>query len=47
MYATEQLKEGDRIEIHQPEGKIILEPEGGRHYIAFALARNYSCFIDD
>ncbi|MCH2217829.1 MAG: ferredoxin--NADP reductase [Flavobacteriales bacterium] len=36
VYATEQLKEGDCIEIHQPEGKFILEPEGGRHYIAFA-----------
>lgn len=36
VYATEQLKEGDSIEIHQPEGKFILEPEGGRHYIAFA-----------
>jgi len=36
VYATEKLKEGDSIEIQEPEGKFILEPQSGKNYIAFA-----------
>jgi ring-1,2-phenylacetyl-CoA epoxidase subunit PaaE len=36
VYATEHLNEGDTIEVHEPEGNFILEPESGKNYIAFA-----------
>jgi ring-1,2-phenylacetyl-CoA epoxidase subunit PaaE len=36
VYATEKLKEGDSLEVHQPEGNFILEPQAGKNYIAFA-----------
>lgn len=36
VYATERLKAGDQIEVHEPEGKFILEPEARKNYIAFA-----------
>lgn len=36
VYATEKLKEGDSIDLHEPEGKFILEPQSGKNYIAFA-----------
>ena len=35
-YATSELKEGDFIEISEPEGKFILEPKPNKNYIAFA-----------
>ena len=36
VFATEKLKSGDEIEVHEPEGKFILEPQSGKNYIAFA-----------
>ncbi len=36
VYATEKLNAGDSIEVHEPEGKFILEPQSGKNYIAFA-----------
>lgn len=36
VYATEKLNEGDQLDVHTPEGKFILHPESGKHYIAFA-----------
>ncbi|MFY0631898.1 MAG: ferredoxin--NADP reductase [Flavobacteriaceae bacterium] len=36
VYATSQLKTGDVLEVHEPEGKFILNPEAGKNYIAFA-----------
>jgi len=35
-YATSKLKEGDVLEIAEPEGKFILKPEANKNYIAFA-----------
>ena len=35
-YATSELKEGNFIEISEPEGKFILEPKPNKNYIAFA-----------
>ena len=35
-YVTEKLKEGDSLEVHEPEGNFILTPERGKNYIAFA-----------
>ena len=36
VYATEKLTVGDIIEVHEPEGKFILEPQADKNYIAFA-----------
>ena len=36
VYATEQLKVGDTIEIASPEGKFQLQPEPNKNYIGFA-----------
>jgi ring-1,2-phenylacetyl-CoA epoxidase subunit PaaE len=36
VYATEQLKVGDKIEITPPEGKFQLQPESNKNYIGFA-----------
>lgn len=36
VYALEQLKVGDKIEIAAPEGKFYLEPEVNKNYIGFA-----------
>jgi ring-1,2-phenylacetyl-CoA epoxidase subunit PaaE len=35
-YATSKLKEGDILEVAEPEGKFILKPEANKNYIAFA-----------
>lgn len=36
VYATEKLKVGDVLEVHEPEGKFVLEPQSGKNYIGFA-----------
>ncbi|MEE9408799.1 MAG: ferredoxin--NADP reductase [Polaribacter sp.] len=36
-YATSELKEGNFIEISEPEGKFILDPKANKNYIAFAV----------
>ncbi|GGG92930.1 flavodoxin reductase [Polaribacter pacificus] len=36
VYATTKLKEGDQLEVAEPEGKFILKPEANKNYIAFA-----------
>ncbi len=36
VYATSQLKEGDTIEIAEPEGRFLLQPQANKNYIAFA-----------
>lgn len=36
VYATSELKIGDILEVHEPEGKFILNPEATKNYIAFA-----------
>ena len=35
-YATTKLKEGDVLEVAEPEGKFILKPAANKNYIAFA-----------
>ena len=35
-YATSKLKEGDVLEVAEPEGKFILKPEANKNYLAFA-----------
>lgn len=35
-FATSQLKTGDEIEISEPEGRFLLNPEANKNYIAFA-----------
>jgi ring-1,2-phenylacetyl-CoA epoxidase subunit PaaE len=35
-YATSKLKEGDVLEVAEPEGKFMLKPEANKNYIAFA-----------
>ncbi|MDX8552210.1 ferredoxin--NADP reductase [Tenacibaculum sp. 1B UA] len=35
-YATMKLKEDTFLEVSEPEGKFILEPQAGKNYIAFA-----------
>ena len=35
-YATTELKEGNFIEISEPEGQFVLEPKPNKNYIAFA-----------
>ncbi|SEC34941.1 ring-1,2-phenylacetyl-CoA epoxidase subunit PaaE [Tenacibaculum sp. MAR_2009_124] len=35
-YATTQLNNGDQLEVSEPEGKFILEPETGKNYIGIA-----------
>ena len=35
-YATSKLKEGDVLEVAEPEGKFTLKPEANKNYIAFA-----------
>lgn len=36
VYATEKLNEGDQLNVHTPEGNFVLQPESGKHYLAFA-----------
>ncbi len=36
VYATSDLKAGDSIEISNPEGRFLLNPEANKNYIAFA-----------
>lgn len=36
VYANTQLKEGDQLEVHPPEGKFVLNPSSPKHYAAFA-----------
>lgn len=36
VYATSELKIGDVLEVHEPEGKFILNPSSRKNYIAFA-----------
>ncbi len=36
VYATEKLNEGDQLDVHTPEGNFVLQPESGKHYLAFA-----------
>ncbi|WP_417799929.1 2Fe-2S iron-sulfur cluster-binding protein [Tenacibaculum sp.] len=35
-YATTKLKEGTFLEVSEPEGKFILEPQAQKNYLAFA-----------
>ncbi len=35
-FATTQLNNGDELEVSEPEGKFVLEPETGKSYIGFA-----------
>ena len=35
-YATSKLKVGDMLEVHEPEGKFILEPSKSNNYIGIA-----------
>lgn len=36
VYATSLLSEGDTLEVHEPEGSFILEPENNKNYVGFA-----------
>jgi ring-1,2-phenylacetyl-CoA epoxidase subunit PaaE len=36
VYANEQLKAGDKLEVYIPEGRFLLHPEEGKSYLAFA-----------
>jgi ring-1,2-phenylacetyl-CoA epoxidase subunit PaaE len=36
VYATSDLKIGDVLEVHEPEGQFILKPRSRKNYIAFA-----------
>jgi len=36
VFATSKLKEGDVLEVAEPEGKFMLEPLASKNYIAFA-----------
>ena len=36
VFATTKLKEGDVLEVAEPEGKFVLNPEASKNYIAFA-----------
>ena len=36
IFAITQLKQGDVLEVSEPEGKFILAPESGKAYIGFA-----------
>lgn len=36
VYATTQLKEGDKLEVSIPEGRFILKPQPSKNYIAIA-----------
>jgi len=36
VFATTKLKEGDVLDVAEPEGKFILEPTDAKNYIAFA-----------
>ena len=36
VYATSQLKVGDVVEVHEPEGKFILAPAKSKNYLGFA-----------
>ena len=35
-YATSQLKVGDVLEVHEPEGKFVLEPKRSNNYLGMA-----------
>jgi ring-1,2-phenylacetyl-CoA epoxidase subunit PaaE len=36
VYAVNQLKEGDRLEVSKPDGRFILKPQPSKNYIAIA-----------
>tara|TARA_R110002073_G_scaffold103234_2_gene233714 strand:- start:12114 stop:13160 length:1047 start_codon:yes stop_codon:yes gene_type:complete len=36
MYATSIMKAGDILDVHEPEGKFILNPSAKKNYLAFA-----------
>lgn len=36
VYATNRLHSGDKLDVSNPEGRFILEPQSGKNYIAFA-----------
>jgi len=36
VYATNQLRAGDKLEVSKPEGRFILEPKSGKNYLAIA-----------
>lgn len=36
VYATNLLHAGDKLEISKPEGRFVLEPQSGKHYLAIA-----------
>ena len=36
VFATTKLKEGDVLEVSEPEGTFVLSPEASKNYIAFA-----------
>ncbi|PHR73180.1 MAG: flavodoxin reductase [Lutibacter sp.] len=36
VYATTQLREGDKLEVSNPEGRFILKPQPSKNYIAIA-----------
>lgn len=36
VYATKSLHAGDILEVSKPEGRFVLEPQSGKHYLAIA-----------
>lgn len=36
IYATQELKEGDTLEVSKPEGKFVLTPKERKNYLGFA-----------
>lgn len=36
VYATSEMKAGDILDVHEPEGKFILNPSSKKNYLAFA-----------
>ena len=36
IYATKSLHVGDKLEVSKPEGRFVLEPQSGKHYLAIA-----------
>jgi len=36
VFANTQLKKGDQLEVHPPEGKFVLNPAASKNYAAFA-----------
>ena len=44
-YATSQLKVGDLIEVHEPEGKFMLEPTKSNNYLGIAAGSGITPII--